>query len=351
MADGDVSDGTGDPPGQAALQQQLAALAAEVQQLKLEREASNARAQASQAAAADAAHQAAAAHATLPPARRDPRTASHYETPGRGLLAPARSALRIPDLPHFRGEREKSQSFANAIQRALEASGQVDTLLGFDFAARHLDGSAAVWFDAVLQADPSIQTWPALKPLLLEIFGVINQREVYTTRLLSCAQTGTVQEYVDEFLDISMRVPQLDVDFHVQRFRDGICEFLRDKLISREYYSLLDIQQEPLRLAGLYGPDKTRPDAQAPFVAALGARRPNGRTRKCFTCGSPDHIAPACPQKKGRARRGRAGPATRGSVRPGRYDGSGRVNAIAAEADNASNELSDDELRSGNGLA
>lgn len=278
------------------------------------------------------------------------------QTPGERLPPFSRPTLRIPDIPRFSGEREKTRMFVSAIDRALAATGDADSLQGFNFASRHLDGSAALWFEALLQLDGSISSWRALKPHLLDNFCFINEQEVFENRLLACVQTGTVQEYVDEYLAIAMRLPHLDEAFKINRFRQGICEFLRDKLVSRDFYSLMDIMHESVKLSSKFAPEKTLPDTLAsPLIAAMPARRRTGpetrpgrpTRRECYVCGSRFHLKHECPDKHRAA--GNAGPPIKGSVRPGRYNGSGRVNAIEAVV--ASDELSDDELRSGNGQA
>ena len=99
-----------------------------------------------------------------------------------------------------------------------------------------------------------------------------------------------------------------------------------------------------LSLVPVVDPCKLLPDVCAePMLAAMPACPRNGTPRsswgQCWKCGQRGHKMSNCP--KG----GSGNPAARGRAKFGQYDGSARVNAIAAE------ELSDDDLRQGNDQA
>ena len=129
--------------------------------------------------------------------------------------------------------------------------------------------------------------------------------------------------------------------------------YLRDKLAVQQFDSLQDMITFSLRLSTRVDDALLRPDAPAmPVVAAVQAQ-PAVRTQlsrnrdECRRCGQIGHWARNClvPAPRGQERGNQAhNPPARGRANFGRYNVAGRVNALAAETD----EVSDDELRRGN---
>lgn len=287
-------------------------------------------------------------------------------TPGElpiGHIGPQARLLNLkpPQIAPFCGEREETARFVSAIDRALAAAGMMDSLGGFHFAASHFEGSVQTWFESIVSARTDIASWPALRPLLEKEFELVNAKRVYESRLLALMQTGSAQAYVDEFRSLSLKVTFED-DFLQYRFRMGLCNFLREKMVFQTPNSLLELQRLTLLVANEFPAESTADSGRkaVPLVAAaFGRNGGKGHDRKggnngsvkrgkrqaghCFTCGAKGHWSDACPEKKQTAQK------TKGSFRPGKYDGSGRVgrvHAVSAEADVLS--ASDDELRSGN---
>lgn len=279
------------------------------------------------------------------------------------------TSLRPPPIEKFSGEREKLDRFLLAMDRRLEAAGQLATMSGFEFAVGHFTDLAASWFEYFTTIKPDVRSWTALRPHLAREFEMVNKERVYVDRLMECVQTGSVQDYVQEFQQLAVRCNELGDGYKQQRFAKGLCGYLRDKLITMgPFASLLEMQHAVLRLLTLCDPEKVQPDrfvaAVAAPAAAVVAAMPvrSSRPRRgssevltgqhgssevltCYNCKKKGHTSRWCPERGSKP----AGPAVRGSARMGRYNGSGRasgrVNAIEVAE---SEELSDSELRQGN---
>lgn len=274
------------------------------------------------------------------------------------------TALRPPPIERFSGDREESADFALAIDRRLQATGQMHSLTGLEFAVGHFQGYASTWWRYYALEHPEVNSWLALRGAFCKEFELVDGQKLYEQRLMELSQTGAVQSYLDEFLATSARLPDLSDGFKQRRLIRGSCSYLREKCADKEFTSLLDLARYIMRLLATIDERHFRPDAEvlAPVLAALPAR-PTGSRKDitCFRCGRPGHSKSNCkvkltPADKANAEKAYAayrankGRATKGSARFGKYDGSGRVNAIEADSVDA-DKLSDDELRQGNGLA
>lgn len=292
-----------------------------------------------------------------------PEGAMISSTPGErpiGDIAPQARLLNLkpPQIPSFCGEREETQQFVSAMNRALAAAGMMETLGGFHFATSHFSGSAQTWFLELSRRKPEIATWPVLRPLFEKEFEFVNAERVYESRLLALKQTGTAQSYVDDFRDLTRKASEFTDDFLQFRFTEGLCDFLKEKMCFLESPNVSELQRRTLVIAGRFPEQSTVHSGRngMPLVAAVHGRKggkhldrkvgggsnrhARQKTGRCHNCNQPGHYAYACPEKKQAVK-------TKGSFRPGKYDGSGRVGRVhAIEADQDS--ASDDELRSGN---
>ena len=134
--------------------------------------------------------------------------------------------------------------------------------------------------------------------------------------------------------------------------------FLRNTLAARsdKFDTLQDMIHFVMGLVPQLDDHLLAPDAgmAAALPVASGSRGGSQSRFKgaCYTCGKTGHRARDCrskPAAKPGVDSGRKGPAARGRVPTGKYDGSGRVAAI--EADHEEEYASDDDLRSGKDLA
>ena len=275
-------------------------------------------------------------------------------------------ALRLPSIDRFSGSREESAAFIRAVDNRLTATGQLSELAGLEWAVSHLAGYALNWYLSYERTRP-ITSWSALRGAFRKEFGMVNEQEVLEARLLLLKQTGDFEEYVNEFLNIEVRLTDQSDGFKQRLFLRQSNSYLRDRFAEREFESLSDMVSAALRLKGQVEATKFAPDVDSlavPVVAAMPASRPRqGRKPKgpltCFRCGLPGHKKTDCRVKLGsdgkpvKAASGgqRSGKPVKQKAGFGKYDGSGRVYAVEACEEYEYEDLSDDELRSGNDLA
>ena len=263
--------------------------------------------------------------------------------------------LRPPTIDRFNGEREKSANFIQAIDRRLAATGQLDTANGLEFAVGHFTGYAATWWRYYSERHSSVLSWETLRMPFAEHFKLVAETELYEERLRNCKQTGSISEYVDEFLDISARLSSLPDDFLMRSFARGSNAYLREKFATHDKFgSLLKMVDYTLALIPVVDAHLLEPDVERAVVAAMPARPrhkgPHGKkvrqfTGICHTCGQYGHKKIDCTEKKP------TGHPQKGKVPFGRYSGNGKVNAIEATPADDQEDYSDDDLREGNGSA
>ena len=261
--------------------------------------------------------------------------------------------LRPPPIQKFGGNREQTMEFVQTMNRRLLAAEATATMAGLEFAVSHFTGYAAVWWRQFSTDHPDVLSWHQLRPHFESHFELVAAEKVFEQRLLALKQTGSVEQYATEFLQIAVRLPGLPQDFKMRRFAEGACAYLRRVFAEREAFRSLDeMVRYTLALEAALDAHLLRPDA-TPVVAALPVRGSgNSSSRKpqfrgnCNTCGEYGHRASACTKSRAQRIGAAAGNVTsRGRVNPGRYNGSGRVAHVEAE------ELSDEELRQGNAQA
>ena len=334
----------------ARAEQVNAVLVIEMERLRLvEAEATDHRSAAVMVDALTASAEALRSFAADPFGGRDPRAG-----PAGSFTAP----LRVPPIERFSGNREKTMEFVTAIEGRLRTTGQEDTPAGLEFVVGHFTGVAISWYRYYAAANPMAKTWAWVKPEFLQAFSLADEETKYQKLLTTTKQSGTVTEYVDAMLAICIRLPNIPENVKVTQMQLGSCKYLREKFATREgakFASVHALAQYMLTLADAVDPAYLVPDADAVIAAVAG--KPFGRNRPqtsfggvCWNCGSTGHRSTECrakPSPAGATHRKPGGnPPARGKAGFGKYTGSGKVHAV--EAETVVDEVSDDELRTGN---
>ena len=262
--------------------------------------------------------------------------------------------LRPAPIDRFAGDRARTADFISAVDRRLKAVLQSDTFPGLEFAASHLTGGALAWWRYAEKRHPEVNSWDALRPLLQKAFCLPNEQQRNEDLLMRLEQTGSTDEYIGQFLDLSHRLEDLGDKFLQRRFKNGLCMDLKKRFATvADFDSLWELVSAVAESASRVPPELTGLGNLAPI--ASHARQQDAL---CDFCGKYGHVANECYSRersersgrgsgsnrsRGRSSRG-ASRASRGRMRPGRYNGGGRINAVEADNDAAS----DEDLRQGN---
>lgn len=171
--------------------------------------------------------------AYVPPPARGMRELAPSSNPAVNLLprqgrtgSSSSSKLPFVDFPHFNGENPKLWQI-----RCEDYFHMFDTepALWISVAGMQFEGPAARWLQAVQHRIASI-TWSGFCELVLQRFGR-NQHQSLIRRLYRLVQTGSVDEYIDQFAEL---VDQLaayetapDPLHYTTRFLDGLKPHIR----------------------------------------------------------------------------------------------------------------------------
>ena len=82
----------------------------------------------------------------------------------------------------------------------------------------HFSGYAAVWWRCFEQSHPAIRSWAALRADFKAEFELVDEAKIFEQRLQECKQTGSLQTYVEEFMAICARLPDLSDGFKRRSF-------------------------------------------------------------------------------------------------------------------------------------
>ena len=269
---------------------------------------------------------------------------------------PKPQSLRSHNIEQFSGEAEDTKRFVRLVDERLNSTYHMDDPQGLEFAFSHFTGYAAVWWEGYSD-ELIVRSWRALRPEFLAEFALVDEAKTYQSRLAKLTQTGSVADYITEFLSIKARLPGMPDAYMQNAFADGICSYFREKFAGQTFESVKDMIRFTRRIVNAVDDKYVQPDVLTPVVAAMPARpRKSGTTKAvCYRCHKPGHLKRDCKVNLDRTDRAQGrqggqqdGRATKGKVPFGKYDGSGRVHAIAASV---LDEESDDDLRLGNGQA
>ena len=219
----------------------------------------------------------------------------------------------VKSPPVFRGDTREFKEWAFAIELAMKSLQLDNAEERLSYAASFLEGNARLWFIAYQEANTLFSDWPDLKSKLGEVFGPVYDREQARIDLFALHQDETLDEYINKFSRLSLQVPELDDHSRAILFTRGLAQGLSGEVL-REHPQHL---AQAIRAA--VSADQSMRLAQASYAKAVRApghqrrqpgpwssqptpsggrepREPEGRSRLCFTCRKPDHIARFCPE-------------------------------------------------------
>ena len=163
--------------------------------------------------------------------------------------------LKPPAIEEYSGNRQRTLDFCLAVDTRLRATSQYKSLVGLEFAVGHFTDDAATWWRYLRDRHPEIDSWEQLRPFLLREFELPNEQALYEQRLVELTQTGSVDAYVTEFLEIARRLMDLPDGFLQRCFIRGLSRDMRVRMADKTFASLRELTVSVSRIAALLGDD------------------------------------------------------------------------------------------------
>lgn len=102
-------------------------------------------------------------------------------------------------------------------------------------ASSHLSGRANTWYRNVEKQTDAPTTWDGFKQILINKFRPENAELLARDCFSAITQTTTVQDYVNQFMDICLMLPNITYDECCDKFIRGMkSNCLRAELIGRQ---------------------------------------------------------------------------------------------------------------------
>ncbi|KAK4511130.1 uncharacterized protein ATC70_012342 [Mucor velutinosus] len=135
------------------------------------------------------------------------------------------NSVKLKQPHEYSGERDVRiiDNWCSAIETHKDFYGWGDDK-AFIFASTLMAGRAAEWLRVYKEYHPNDapKTWTALKAELLQNFRPARSVDDARDALDSLVQTGSMQEYCDNFMDIIMLIPGMTQEEQCHQFRKGI---------------------------------------------------------------------------------------------------------------------------------
>ena len=222
-------------------------------------------------------------------------------------------AFRLPNPPEFFGERSLDTCTVHdwvvlLRQHALMRKMHVNSTQAVHFATLFLRGSALTWYNDNKDSIPN--HYDRFKEKLVEAFAPVSESVLARDRLKRLVHRDSLEKYCDLFRRFAMLVTDMSPTDKVERFVDGLQPWLRrcvrTFLVDRAKDDLELVIKAAFTLHYEMRRDKyTNEPSSAPRaqVKALDTRTSDS-VRRCYKCGSPDHLRAQCPQvRRGRGRK------------------------------------------------
>lgn len=232
------------------------------------------------------------------------------EAPGSSDNVPAsEDKFKWPEPPLFHGDRRKdSVSVHDWIElmhdHLLLRNLNVQSAKALRFARLHLRGPALTWS----RSYAGKQSFTAFTDALTVAVAPFAEQYFHRDRLKSLYQRDNLQTYIDMFRTRALLVEDMSGADKVDLFVSNLKPFLRGPvrihMIDKAKDNLDLAMQVASEIAYELRKDRRAVDARGPpsNPSKLAAAQ-SAPVRKCYKCGSPDHLRSHCPQlKKGRGK-------------------------------------------------
>lgn len=196
-------------------------------------------------------------------------------------------------------------------------------------ATMYLSDDAALWWrrrqEDIKKGLVRIATRDEFKGELKKQFYPENAVEIAMRRLRGLRQTGTIRDYVSQYLPLMLEIPDMEESTRLIFFMDGLKDWAEQELRRRKVKtlaeaiavaeSLIEFEKEPRRDKGKRVEEDTltsekeshqtnhtahgKDSAQSKWKSKGGGRNGGKSTKpfKCFLCDQEGHGARDCPRR------------------------------------------------------
>jgi hypothetical protein len=136
------------------------------------------------------------------------------------LTGSKRKEIRIKEPDIYDGARDASiiDSWTKSIERYAEFHGLDDNQAGL-LAITLLRGRADAWYRSVESSEENVPvSWLFLKRELIGFFRPDNSVRIARDKLATLVQTGSLAEYINDFLNIKLEIPNMTEEEAVDKF-------------------------------------------------------------------------------------------------------------------------------------
>lgn len=185
--------------------------------------------------------------------------------------ASSSTRLKLPDSYDGTRDAVMIDRWIGAVERHKRFHDWDETRT-MQFASTLLSGDADTWYRATeINTDEAPKSWLEFKRLLIEAFKPPNAKTLARERLRTCVQTSTIQQYVNEFQNVKLSLPDITEDEACDRFVSGLVD---DQLVAQIH----DVDEDELTLRMAFNMALSyeaarRPRVLAPTPMALASPR------------------------------------------------------------------------------
>ena len=237
--------------------------------------------------------------------------------------------IKLQQPPVFKGERQglKVKVWLYQVEKYLGLSNilPANQTFAVNYASTLLQGQAAIWWYTVVQRNAIPTTWPELKGAVIKEFIPFDSTMSARESLDRLYQTSTVEQYINEFRNLCLTIPDLSQGDMLHRFIHGLktqtqmqVKVQRPQTAEGAYHIALAVDTA-FTHTSFFTPSNPGTFGQGSIIPApmeIGSirrkNRPpfkkrkrtdfmlarNGRPVTCFKCGKKGHYASAHHEEK-----------------------------------------------------
>lgn len=221
---------------------------------------------------------------------------------------------------NFNGDPQQFKEWTFAVELALRSNKISQGSRQVDFVSTLLEGNALLWLIACQDSTPPFQDWKSLRNALAETFGPMQSEEDNRLAMFALSQVGSLEDYIQDFIRLSLNVTGLDEHSRALLFVRGLQTNLRVEAM-REHPRTLSEALSAARAAvrqSSFSKSLPKSPEEAPRLRSRkqqnGAsadqtsqhrRRLNIEQRrklmlegKCFKCRRSGHLSKDCPERE-----------------------------------------------------